>query len=160
MMNWRELPDHSRVWIYQCDRMLTEEEATAIRKKAEDFVADWSAHGTPLHASVDLIDRLFLLIMVDENQAMASGCSIDKSVAFVKALETEFGVSFMDRMKVAVETTSGLQLVHLHALPDWKAEGKINDQTLVYDNLVKNKKEFAERWKTPIAESWHHRFLQ
>lgn len=158
-MQFHELPDHSRVWIYQADRMLSEAEVSYIRERAHEFVKNWSAHGSKLHAAIDVIDRLFLIIMVDEDQAAASGCSIDKSVAFVKALEKEFGISFMDRMKVAVESDAGLEIVSLHDLPALHKAGRIQENTVVFNNLVNTKKEFNDQWRTIIANSWHQRFL-
>ncbi|MEZ4956316.1 MAG: hypothetical protein R2825_22350 [Saprospiraceae bacterium] len=37
--------------------------------------------------------------------------------------------------------------------------GEINDETLVFDNLVKTKGELEEKWLKPLNESWHKRFV-
>lgn len=159
MADWKNLPDDSRVWIYQADRLLTDAEVAHIQNAAKQFVEGWSTHGTPLQADIDIFDHLFLMVMVDEHHASASGCSIDKSVAFVRAMENDLKLSFMDRMKVAVEINSGIELVSLHALSDLKQAGKITDHTLVHNPLVKDKKEFLAGFKLPISESWHKQFL-
>lgn len=159
MAEWTSLPEHSRVWIYQADRFLSATEASWVKEQAIAFVNNWSSHGAKLEASVELFDQLFLVVFVNEDQAAASGCSIDKSVAFVKALEKELGLSFMDRMKTAIATNDGPELVALNDFPRLKSEGKISETTLVFDNLVNTKAEFERGWKKRIADSWHMRFL-
>src|SRR5690606_24444431 len=85
------LPEHSRVWIYQCERFLAPHEVVAINEEGDRFVSGWSAHGAPLTAKIAIIENLFLVVMVDELQAKATGCSIDKSVSFVKEVEDYLG---------------------------------------------------------------------
>ena len=49
-VSFYELPDSSRIWIYQCNRELTEKEISEIKKLAENFVGEWTAHQQTLHA--------------------------------------------------------------------------------------------------------------
>jgi hypothetical protein len=90
-------PD-SRVWIYQADRTLSGEEAEKITSEANTFVQDWSSHNRALKAKAELLHDRFLVLMVDESQAGASGCSIDKSVHFVEKVGSDFKVNFFNRM--------------------------------------------------------------
>ena len=83
--NWDQLPGLSRVWIYLADRMLSNQEQVELRGELEAFVQQWSAHGTPLQASWQLLGGRALAIGLDEGQANASGCSIDASVACLRA---------------------------------------------------------------------------
>ncbi|UPT69069.1 MAG: hypothetical protein M0D57_10815 [Sphingobacteriales bacterium JAD_PAG50586_3] len=78
-------PAMLRVWIYQADRLLTDSEQQMLAEASAQFVAQWSAHGTPLTAAAQVLNGYFLVLGVDEAQAQASGCSIDKSVNFVKS---------------------------------------------------------------------------
>lgn len=158
-MNWQELPSHSRVWIYQADRILSEEEINLIQKKSSEFVTNWSSHGTPLEASIDFFYGLFLVVFVNEAQAMASGCSIDKSVGLVRELEKTLQIDFMNRMLVAVAHDHEIELLHLHDLSEQLQSNKITLDTLVFNNLVATKKEFESVWKVKISESWHQQFV-
>ena len=49
-----------------------------------------------------LYKNRFLILAVDESQASASGCSIDSSVKFVKAMESELGTDFFNRMNLVI----------------------------------------------------------
>jgi hypothetical protein len=77
-------PD-SKVWIYQSNRVFTEAENKLILDKATSFISDWTAHGKLLKASINSYYNRFLVLMVDETQANASGCGIDKSAALFPA---------------------------------------------------------------------------
>lgn len=153
------MPEHSRVWIYQCERFLAPHEVIAVNEEGDRFVAGWSAHGAPLTAKIAIVENLFLIVMVDELQAKATGCSIDKSVAFVKEVEDYLGASLTNRMKVALEVNNQIVVSDLNKLSELKANKVISENTLAYDNLVDTKTKLFSNWKTKIGESWHAQFL-
>src|SRR5690606_37545073 len=83
----KHMPDHARLWVYKAPRDLGQAEQKLVREKGQAFTGSWAAHGQPLDACVDVLAGRFVVVAVDEEQAMASGCSIDRSVAFIKELE-------------------------------------------------------------------------
>ena len=153
------MPDHSRVWIYQCARFLAAHEVNAINEDGNRFVAGWNAHGTPLRAKIAIIENLFLVVMVDEVHAQASGCSIDKSLQFVKEAENYLGATLTNRMKVAIPLDGKIIISELNELSKLKAQGIINDNSLVYDNLVATKSNLENNWLVKFNSGWHSRFL-
>src|SRR3954470_21026295 len=96
-----ELPAHSRIWIYQTNRQLTDEETNSISEKTKKFLESWTAHDNALKAGFEIRYNRFLILMIDEKVAGASGCSIDKSVHFIQSLEKDYQVDFFDRMSFA-----------------------------------------------------------
>jgi hypothetical protein len=38
-------------------------------------------------------------------------------------------------------------------------DGKVDDQTLVFNNLVSTKNELDSNWQIPLHKSWHKRLL-
>jgi len=153
------LPDHSRVWIYQCERFLAPHEVNAINEEGNRFVAGWNAHGTPLRAKIAVLENLFLIVMADEEEAKASGCSIDKSLQFVKEVENYLGASLTNRMKVGILVDGKIIIADLNKLSDLKSQGIINENTLVFDNLVATKSDLDKNWLVKLNEGWHSRFL-
>lgn len=153
------LPDHSRVWIYQADRFLIAHEVDAINEEGARFVEGWNAHGTPLRAGIAVMENLFLVVMVDEEHAKASGCSIDKSISFVKESENYLGVSLTNRMNVALFIDGKAMITELNKLTDLKNSGIINENSLVYDNLVATKVDLEKNWIVKLKAGWHARFL-
>ncbi len=91
---WHLLPADfsadSRVWIYQCNRMLTISEALQLEGSLESFVAKWNSHGTPVKGYANLFFGQFLVLMADESATGVSGCSTDKLGAIGKTGRTGF----------------------------------------------------------------------
>jgi hypothetical protein len=158
MLTIDTMPGNARVWIYQADRMLSVAEQESLTQAALQFVAGWAAHGSPLAGSAQVLKGYFLVIAVDEEQAAASGCSIDKSVHFVKAVGAQFGVDFFNRMNIAVENPE-LTLVPLANFDAEVAKGGITPDTFVYDNTVTTVADFKNRWFSPAKNTWLARYF-
>src|SRR3954466_6970271 len=96
-----EFSQHSRVWIYQADKKLTGEVVQQIQQELDKFTTGWTAHNNQLKAKGEVRYNRFLILIVDESQAGASGCSIDKSVHFMQQIEQAFGINLFDRFNLA-----------------------------------------------------------
>lgn len=90
-----------RIWIYQSDRELSETEVGLANNKLQEFAAQWKAHGKELAARAEIRYNRFIILFLNESVEAASGCSIDSSVRFLKAIENELGVNLFDRMQTA-----------------------------------------------------------
>ena len=158
--NMEVLAPHSKVWIYQASQAFNPSEVETIKNQVKSFAKAWVSHSNQLKAYGDVLFDRFLILMVDESQAGASGCSIDTSVAFIKNLQAEYGVDFFDRMRFSYQDESGA--IHTLARAEFEAlyqEGKITDKTLVFDTLVKDKAAFESAFLKPLGESWHARMV-
>ncbi|MDO5607325.1 MAG: ABC transporter ATPase [Capnocytophaga sp.] len=156
---FNELPDTSRIWIYQSNRSFTEEEETAIAQQTIDFLTHWTTHGMPLHASFELRYHRFLIIAVNQDVQPVSGCSVDDSVRFIQDLEKKYQIDLLDKMNVSYKQGG---FIAYKALSDFKKMVKnkaVSAQTIVFNNLVINKYEYETMWEIPLEESWHNRFL-
>lgn len=152
MIAFKDLPPHSRVWIYQSDREFSSSEAELIKNKSEEFVTQWTSHDQLMKASIEIFHNRFIVVCVDEKTAPASGCGIDKSVKFIQQLEKDFPVSLLDRMNVAYKKEGK---IHSSPISELK---NLNDVT-VFNNLIQTKEELEKNWEVPIEKSWHRQFL-
>lgn len=150
-----QLPSSSRVWIYQSDRPFNETEKSKISESANSFLAGWTAHNKELKSACEIRYNHFIILFVDENVAGASGCSIDKSVHFIKKLEQEFSLSLLDRMKFAFMKNGVVQVAGRTAFESMVEKGDIHDDTIVFNNLVQTKAELENEWEMPFQKSWH-----
>src|ERR1700744_963219 len=96
-----QFSENSRVWVYQANRKLNDDEVNDITKRLDDFTTMWTAHNHQLKAKGEIRYNRFIILIVDETQAGASGCSIDKSVRFIQDLEQQFGIHLLDRFNLA-----------------------------------------------------------
>ncbi len=154
-----DMPAQARVWVYKTPRDLGQAEKKLVRERGADFTSSWAAHGNPLDACVDVLHDRFVVIAVDEQQAEASGCSIDKSVGFIKGLEHDLNLMLTDRMFVVFEADGRLQSARLQELSNLIKEGQITPDTLVFDDLVSTVGELRERFRMPLRSTWMERYL-
>ena len=160
LVEFNTLPEHSKVWIYQCNRRFTEGELVLVSEKTSEFLEQWAAHGTGLQAGFELKYERFIVIAVNQDEQSATGCSIDASVRFIQELEQELGVELLDKMNVAFKQGD---FVNFKTLLDFKAmakSGAIGKKTIVFNNLVTDIAEYNENWEVPANESWHSRFFK
>ena len=159
LVAFNELPETSRIWVYQANRSFSEQELDEINELLPQFLTQWTAHGASLHAGYEIKYNRFIVIGLDQSLASASGCSIDASVHFIQGLEKRFGVELLDRMNVSFKQGD---YITYKSMADFKKMAKaraINEKTIVFNNLVANKQEYLEHWEVPASESWHGRFI-
>ena len=154
-----QFSEQSRVWIYQSDKVLTDEQVSGLLDLLNKFAAEWTAHNHQLKAKAEVRYNRFLILIVDETQAGASGCSIDKSVNFMKRLEQEFGISLFDRFNFAYREGEKVLSAPRDEFEDLLRSGKINSNTIVYNNLVQNLEQLETKWEVPFKDSWHNQLF-
>jgi len=154
MKSFAELSPLSRVWVYQSNRELTDKEVSEIQLLAAAFVTNWTAHGSLLMASADVFYNRFLIIAADENQVLASGCSIDKSVGLVKDIEKHFNINLLDRLNIAYWEDNKLKTFAFADLEKMYNQGTIKEETLIFNNLVKTLQDLKNHWKIELKDSW------
>lgn len=159
LVDFNDLPEHSRIWIYQSNRSFTDTEQEEIKEALNSFLTEWTAHGSELHAGFEMKYKRFIVIGLDQTSAGASGCSIDASVHFIQTLEKKYNVELMDRMNVSFKQG---EFIAYKPLKDFKKMAKdksVSPNTIVFNNLVATKQEYLEHWEVPASESWHSRFV-
>lgn len=150
----QDFHENSRVWIYLSSRPFTNVETSDLGKVLHHFCKEWSAHGVNLQAAGEIHYNRFIILMVDETAAGASGCSIDSSVHFIQGIEREYNVELFNRMQVAWMEGTSVRVAPLQQLQQLFEEGIINAETLVFNNTITSKKDFETKWMVPFKESW------
>lgn len=146
-MFFEKLAANSKVWIYTSDRELDAVEVAYLQNQASSFVHEWAAHGVGLKAESMVYKNRFLILAVDESQANASGCSIDSSVKFVKAMGSELGTDFFNRMSLVISNTKEeLESVHVSDLKNF-----MNDS--VYNPMITTLEQLRGEWLIPVSSS-------
>ncbi len=147
----------SRVWVYTSNRPLTDDEVATAKQTLDVFTRQWTAHNQALQAKAEVFQNQYVILMVDETRAGASGCSIDKSVHFLEQLGQHLGVDLFERMRFAwVEN----ETMHFATRAEFSAlvgEGRISTTTPVVNTLAQTRQELETKWLLPFGESWHRR---
>lgn len=159
-MTLDEMPDRARLWVYTANRDLSESEQAELKAGMAEFLAGWSAHGAALLAAADLLYGRVLVVGLDEAQAGATGCSIDKLVGWVQDHGGQRGIDWMDRHQV-LWREPGAQQWSTGRTPEFWAlrkAGQVHGATEVVDPLavsVGQAKGGAGWLVKTFDESWH-----
>jgi len=156
---YNNLPNNSRIWIYQSDREFSIEEIEHISAKTILFIDNWTRHGDDLKGSFTIKYNQFLILAVDEGFNNVSGCSIDSSVRFIQELEKELKIDLMNKMNVSFKDGENINIVKLPDFQQFAKDKKITSQTIVFNNMVNTKEDFENNWEVTADKSWHKRFL-
>jgi len=160
LIPFENLPDSSRVWIYQANRPFSDQELQEIKTQSEDFITQWTVHGSDLKASFEIRYKRFIIFGLDQELNMASGCSIDASVNFIQQLEKQYNVELLDKMNVSYKQGEFIAYKNLIDFRRMAKEKAVSPNTIVFNNLVNTKAEYLSDWEVPASESWHNRFLK
>lgn len=156
---FENLPDESRIWIYQSNRKFSDDEMAEIESDVKAFVESWAAHGTGLEASYQLRYNRFIILAVNQEVQSATGCSIDSSVQFIQELEKKYNVDLLDKMNVTFKLGEHIAHKPLVEFKKMAKEKAVSANTIVFNNLVNTVGEWHEYWEVPAHESWHSRFF-
>jgi len=158
-VSFDQLPAHARIWIYQANRPLAQDELAAVAPALQQFADEWTSHGRALAASAAFLHHQFLVIGLDEAVADASGCSIDSSVRFVRALEQALGVTLLEKSQLAFLVDGEVQLVDRRQLKAAVAEGRLRPETPYFDNTIAQRRQLGSAWPAPAASTWLARYF-
>ena len=159
MRNLLAFPDESRVWIYQANQPFEDADIPNVNEDIDRFCEQWTSHNKDLKAIGGVMHDQFVVLVVDESHASTSGCSIDKSIAFIKNLEQKYNRSLLERDKIAwLDENEQIHTLKLADLTKAIAEGKLDMNTKVFDNLVATRRDYISRWTVPLGSSWMKRF--
>jgi hypothetical protein len=156
IVDFEKLPDSSQVWVYGADHQLTGDAEKKLLSAVDDFLAQWAAHGVPLHTARRWEDGRFLTIAVDREQEGASGCSIDGLYRTLKGLESTIGAKIVTSGLVYFRARDGeIRAVTRDEFSELAAKGEIDGATEVFDLSVTTLREWRGRFRSRAEDSWH-----
>lgn len=144
-----------RLWIFQSNRFLNNEEKQNISDIISKFLASWAAHGADLKSELRIIEDKFIVIMVDEDQTRATGCSLDKLNQCMREIDHIYHLELLNRLWVSFEDTNGnINTIPISSFKEKIKSEEITPNTYVYNLSVNTPKEFEEKFKQPLKNSW------
>ena len=158
--DFKTLSENSRIWIYQSNRSLTQQEKESISKLIEHFLNNWKSHGVSLNSGFEIKYNRFIVIAQDQNTQIATGCSIDSMVHFIQKLEKQYNISLLDKLNVSYKQGDYIAYKSLKDFKKMVKDGAVSKNTIVFNNLVQTKLEYTNYWEVPAFESWHARFFK
>jgi hypothetical protein len=134
-VDFDKISQNARIWVYQTNRQLTDNEANTIKNYLKPAVNQWAAHGASLLASAKVLHNRFVIIALDQSFNEASGCSIDASTRWFKELGEALNVDFFDRSQAYFE---GNEIKTFSVFQSKKAveSGLVSPDTIIFNNVT------------------------
>lgn len=160
MKTFKYLSPDSKVWIYQASRPFTAEEHTLLKEELIGFCKEWTAHNKQLTADFDIVYDRFVVLVVDETGHSASGCSIDKSVHFLKDMGERFGIDFFDKLQIPYLHFGQVQTLPYAGLKHVFKAGEIDEDTRFFDTSIVRLEDYNKGFLKPLKEHWLNKKLE
>jgi len=157
--DFKNIPDDSRVWIYQSNRDFTDLDIKIIKNKTTFFIDNWKAHGNDLQASYLIKERRFLVIAVNEKFNPIGGCSIDYSLQLVNDISNTINLDLLDRLLVNYRSENKIKSISLRDLKNKIKNRSFSPETIIFNTTVKTKKELSSDFELKISSSWLSKFF-
>lgn len=154
-VNFDELPEDARVWIFGSDRPLLGEEAKSLLAEVDRFLEQWKAHGAPLRSAREWREDRFLVIGVDPTAEQASGCSIDGLFRGLQSLERVLQTALVAGGRVFYRDAEGVpQVASRKDVPALFDRGALADDTTVFDTSLTNARGYRVLFEQPARATW------
>ena len=159
IIDFKNIPDDSRIWIYQSSKDLSDSDIKIIDNKTTLFLENWKAHGNELQASYLIKERRFLVIAVNEKFNPIGGCSIDYSLQLVNDISTTINLDLLDRLSVNYRLENNIKSISLRDLKNKIKNKSFSPETIIFNTTVKTKKELSSDFELKISSSWLSKFF-
>ena len=73
----------------------------------------------------------------------------------MKQLEEHFNINLFDRFNLAYRDGEEVLSLPRQQFEELLKQGKLNKESIVYNNLVQNLAELNTKWEVPFKDSWH-----
>lgn len=160
LVNFDDLPDNSKIWIYQSNRKFYAQELDVIIDKVKTFLNQWTNNDESIKASYQIKYDRFILIAADTSHLTLTVDAIDQSVAFIIELQSTYDIELLDKLNVCFKQGEHVQYKDLKTFQKLVKNKSVSSKTIVFNNLINTKEELDNNWEIPITDSWHSRFIK
>ena len=151
----------ARIWIYQADKELVESEIDITSKYLSAFTKSWSSHGIGLKAGFEIKYNRFIVLIVDETNKEASGCSIDKSTQAMVELGNLLRIDLLNKTNLAfLNNQNQIFTLKLTDLKTAVENSRVLQNTLFFNNTILKYSDLATQWLVPASDSWLKRYFK
>lgn len=156
---FEQMPEYSRVWIYQAERKFNAQEEALIQEKLTGFCQGWNTHGNRMPTSFEIFDSQIIVLAVDESQLGTSGCSIDSSIRALRELENTLSLNLTDQGKISLKNSAGeLKVIPALGVKSRINSGEITEELEVINPIIQTKADIKNLWQ-PIRKSWLNKYF-
>lgn len=155
---FEQLPDQSRVWVYQANRPLLGTEIVQINSFLRHEMNTWTAHGASLNASFEIRFNQVVIVAVNEDVNEASGCSIDASTRWFKSLGEMLQADFFDRQIAKIQGEQ-ISLIPIVSIRDFIINANLLEEDYIIPPQTADLAQYRNQWLQTVGQSWLKKYL-
>jgi hypothetical protein len=158
-VDYSEISNEAKVWVYPSSRKFYATEIAEIEQKIKTFVENWKPDDENFKASYQFLYNRFIVFIADTENSTLTNTDIDTSVSFILELQETYKVELLDKMNVCFKQGEFVQYKELKDFKKIVKKRAVTGKTIIFDNLITNNNDFKNFWEITIEESWYNRFL-
>lgn len=159
-VSFEKMPKNAKIWVYFITQNIENQQIEQLNQLLADFLAVWTAHQQNLSASFEIIENKILIIAVDEQNAHASGCSIDTLVKNLKMIETQLSINLLESNLVLFQNNDNqIFNVYLNEIKSNIENKTITKDSFLFDRTLTKLEDWQQRGKIKVGESWAKRYF-
>ena len=81
-------------------------------------------------------------------------------MSFIKMLEKEYGLRLLDRLDISYRKGNDIIIDRLNDFKMKVLTKEVNENTIVFNNLIKFKKDMIQNWELCAKDSWHQQLFK
>ena len=148
-----KLPSTGRVWFYQADRFLSNDEVSNIEQSLKLFINSWLTHGTQMKGSFRIYNNRVIILAADSGFQEASGCSIDSMTRWLKKMGVELDTQFFDR-SIGYFKEDKLLFCPVFEVKKYINNGEITSDTFILNQQISSVGELDSSLKILAKDSF------
>jgi len=160
MQDINKMPANAKTWIFAANRKLSKDEQYQIENLTKDFTSKWVSHNQPVVSDFEIMNDVFLVMMVDENSCHLGGCGSDDLFNFVKETGAKLNLEFLNRLQVEFLKDGETIISTKQKVIEMHESGKISDDTIFFNKNILYKSEFEMKFNTPFSEFWIYKGIK
>ena len=154
------MPLSARLFVYTSDKTLDFSEYSDFSQNMQEFIDNWKAHGTMLDASFMIIANRVLIIVVDEKEQIATGCSIDSLNRHLQSSEFYwFSRHWVLHTSNQPSVFGDWTVSDLHDFHEKCRSGLLSRDEYILNTTVLTVEEMRKELVQKVSESWHNKML-
>ena len=144
----------SRIWIFQSDRVMNEQEEEQLSAQLKDFISGWKAHGVELLADAEILHSSVVVVGVDESKEPPSGCSIDKAFGVLKSFGGTHAIDFFNRLLVNISYCNSAKILTRDQVQQCLMGKELTSESLVFNSLAQTVGDLRSQTYLALGETW------
>ena len=159
-VSFTSLPADARVWVFACDRELTDDQARQLLAQVDGYLGQWKAHGAPLRCAREWLHDRFLAVGIDPTAEQASGCSIDDLFRHLREIGNSLGTQMLGGGRVFYRAADGRTRSASRAeFSVLATRGDVTADTTVFDTSVILADDWRRRFERRAGDAWTAEFM-